>query len=199
MKHFLFLAMAGLTGCGDLDYPQMNFQSDGTRIIASGVIDGETLALFQVARAENPQADTLVLLNVGGSVDDDANLVFSREVRNAGFTTVVPSNGMVASGGTDLFLAGRKRVLQPGACVGVHSWSNGIFDGSDLPRSDPEHQRYLQYYRAIGTDGEFYWFTLDAATADGMYWMTADEANRFDMTSAPTSSLSQGAICEDRS
>ena len=105
---------------------------------------------------------------------------------------------MVASGGTDLFLAGAKRILEPGACVGVHSWSDGFRDGQDAPKDAPIHQEYLDFYKAIGIDGAFYWYTLDVASADEMHWMSASEAKSFAMTTKPTKRLSTGEDCDFR-
>lgn len=186
-----------LTACAER-YTPVSFVAQGDQIIATGTIDHTTLDAFEEVIAQNPQAKTLVLQQIEGSVDDDANVIFSRVVHENGMTTVVPSDGLVASGGTDLFLAGNTRVLQPGACVGVHSWSGGGLVATELPEDDPEHDRYLDYFEDIGVDEDFYWFTLESAPADDMHWMTAAEANRFDMTSRAASRLSSAAVCDER-
>ncbi len=180
------------------DYTSVSFKADGNRLIATGAIDGTTLERFREAQKAHPNAKVLVLQNIGGSVDDDANLIFSRAVRAAGFTTIVPADGMVASGGTDLFLAGKERILEDGACVGVHSWGGEFEDGADVPRNDPQHQQYLDYYDTMGTPQDFYWYTLEAAPATGIHWMTAAETAQYQMTTRPVTRLSQGAACEER-
>ncbi|WP_371170709.1 alpha/beta hydrolase [Aliiroseovarius sp. 2305UL8-7] len=198
MKIYAVLTAIVLTGCTTLNYSSMDFHVEGDRIIANGVIDGGTLKRFMDVAGDNPHARTLVLQSVGGSVDDEANLIFSQAIHDAGFTTIVPSNGMVASGGTDLFLAGQRRILEPGACVGVHSWSGGNVEGKDVPRDNPEHQKYLRYYDAVGIDRDFYWYTLDAASAEDIHWMTADEANRYGMATQSATQLARGDVCDDR-
>ncbi len=200
MKRSSFLSLTVfslLAACGQ-SYTPVTFVAQDTRIIATGTIDHTTLDAFNEVLVENPQADTLVLQYIEGSVDDDANVVFSRVVHEEGFDTVVPSNGMVASGGTDLFLAGRTRTLQPGACVGVHSWSGSGIVATELPDDDPEHERYLDYFQDIGVDEAFYWFTLNAAPAEEMHWMTAAEADRFDMTSRAAPQLGSTLVCNER-
>lgn len=192
------LILTGLAGCGGLDYTPMDFTVEGNDIVAMGEIDDGVLDRFRDVTSAHPKADTLVLLSVGGSVDDDANLIFSREVRARSFTTLVPADGLIASGGTDLFLAGTERVLEPGACVGVHSWSGGGEEGKDVPRNDPEHRKYLDYYREMGIPAAFYWFTLEAAPADEMHWMTAAEINRFGMTTEPATKSGNRADCDIR-
>nr|WP_216600232.1 alpha/beta hydrolase [Ruegeria sp. HKCCD7559] len=189
--------MALLASCGAY-YTPVSFVAQGDQIIASGTIDETTLSAFEEVTAQNPEARTLVLQYIEGSVDDDANVIFAREVHRAGFDTVVPSNGLVASGGTDLFLAGNRRVLQPGACVGVHSWAGSGLVATDLPEDDPEHDRYLDYFKDIGVDEEFYWYTLFAAPADSIHWMTAAEANRFDLTTRGAPALGSATVCDER-
>ena len=100
---------------------------------------------------------------------------WGRAVRRAGMTTYLPSRGLAASGGTDLLLAGARRIVECGAQVGVHSWASGPVNGNDLPRDDPRHRFYLDYYRDINVPDAFYWFTLQAAAPDSVHWMTEDE------------------------
>ncbi len=189
------LALA-LGGCAaELDYAPLQFSVSGERMVAVGVIDGGTLDRFEDALEDHPNVRVLVLQNIGGSVDDDANVQFSRVVNRLGFTTLVPSDGLIASGGTDLFLAGSTRILEPGACVGVHSWAADDFTANDVPRNSPEHDPYLDYYEDIGIDAAFYWFTIDAAPADRMHWMSAREVARFGVTTRAAVSLSGAAEC----
>jgi len=197
-RHLLAIAVLPLLVACAEQYTPVSFVAQGDQIIASGTIDHTTLAAFQEVIADNPQAQTLVLQYIEGSVDDDANVVFSRVVHDEGFDTIVPSDGMVASGGTDLFLAGQQRILRPGACVGVHSWSGSGLIAANLPEDDPEHDRYLDYFEDIGVDEEFYWFTLDAAPAEEMHWMTAAEANKFNMTTRAAPQLGSQVVCDER-
>ena len=191
------VGLIATAACAD-DHTPMRFVASENAIIATGEIDADTLGLFEDIVAENPNAETLVLQYVGGSVDDEANVEFARVVREMGLNTQVPSGGLVASGGTDLFLAGVDRLLEDGACVGVHSWAAEDYTATDIPRSDPEHSRYLDYYEDVGTMAAFYWFTVQAAPADGMHWMTADEAKRFRLSTNDASSLGSQTTCDDR-
>ncbi len=168
-----------------LDYEPVQFQVEGKELLASGVIDASTLVRFREVVAAHEGLERLVLLWVPGSADDEANLELARRVRALGLATEVPPGGLVASGGTDLFLAGRERYLAPEACVGVHSWGDGDgLEGADLPRNHPDHEPYLRYYEDIGIDPAFYWFTLEAAGADSIHWMSPGEQNRFGMTTS---------------
>ncbi len=40
----------------------------------------------------------------------------------------------------------------------------------------------VDYYADMGIDEEFYWFTLDAASSDGIHWMTQDELSSYGLT-----------------
>lgn len=180
------------------DHTPLSFTVSQNEIIATGEIDSNSLDLFEDLMAKHPGIDILVLANIGGSVDDEANVEFARFVRELGLITRVPSNGLVASGGTDLFLAGVHRILEPGACIGVHSWAAEDFTATDLPRNDPEHDRYLRYYQDVKIDEAFYWFTLEAASANDMHWMTSKQVNRFGLTTHSAPSLGKKRNCNNR-
>ena len=198
-KAALIPALAFLvSGCLALDYPPMAFKVDRGMIVAAGAVDRSSIRAFNDIAAENPGIKTLVLQIVDGSADDEANLALGRIIRRAGFTTIVPSDGLVASGGTDLFLAGAVRVLEEGACVGVHSWSDGVFDGASTPRTSFHHAPYLEYYQFMGIPEGFYWFTLERAPASGMHWMNQGEADGFGMTTNPSPYLGPSNECDRR-
>ncbi len=59
----------------------------------------------------NPNVRTLVFTRVPGSSEDDVNVEIGRMIRARGLTTYLPARGVVASGGTDLFLSGARRVV----------------------------------------------------------------------------------------
>lgn len=200
----LLIAALVLSNCATLDdYDPLNVSINGNEIIVSGVIDETTPDVLGTAIRENPNARSLVLLNVPGSVDDLSNLKVARKVRASGLTTFIPADGMVASGGTDLFLAGTERKIEEGACLGVHSWAGGtIFSlkqGKDFPKDDPEHQKYLTYYTEMGIPTDFYWYTLDAADAENMHWMTDVEIQKYRMGTVIAGPAQPHAPkCEDR-
>lgn len=175
-------AMAALSGCTgeDDDYTALSLVPQGDHFVAQGVIDGTTPKVLRDAFAGHPEIKSIILRFVPGSVDDEANLEASRLIRSGGLKTIVPTGGLVASGGTDMFLAGLAREIRAGACVGVHSWAAGDgTEGKDLPRADAEHRLYLGYYDEMGIAPAFYWFTLDAADADGMHYMSTAEIAQY--------------------
>lgn len=200
MKRCAAVLLLVTGGCGLGGYTPMQFEPQGEALIATGATDAGTLALFQQAMERHPNTRVLVLQNVDGSTDDVVNLQLADAVRRAGLATLIPADGMAASGGVDLFLAGVQRILEPGACVGVHGWSDstGTIEATQFPRDDPEHQMYLDYFDRVGAPHAFYWFTLDAAPAAEMHWMTAAEARRFGIATQQVASLSPPRICDER-
>ena len=155
-----------------------NDESSDT-VYMNGVIGSDTLDVMKNLFNEHPQIKLVVMQNVPGSMDDEINLFASREIRHRGIATHIPADGMVASGGTDMFLAGAKRTIEIGAKLGVHSWSDGQKGGNEYPRDHQEHVKYLEYYKEMGIATEFYWYTLDAADADSIYWMTESEIKKY--------------------
>ncbi|SIN64986.1 hypothetical protein SAMN02745824_1460 [Parasphingorhabdus marina DSM 22363] len=156
--------------------------------VASGTLVPNSKEHIKAARRNDQNIKILVMQNVPGSDDDNDYLDAAWGLHQDGFTTIVPSDGLVASGGTDFFLAGTFRIIQPGACIGVHSWEDDgppPYAANQLSRDHAEHGDFLEFFTAIGIATEFYWFTINAAPASGMHWMSPAEINRFKMSSIP--------------
>ncbi len=155
------------------------FEVKGELAIMQGVIGATTPSSVLELAFMNPEVRTIVLTNMPGSMDDVANMRAGRYIRQLGLDTHVPADSEVASGATDLFLAGRHRSSEPGARFGIHAWGGGPVAATDLPRDHEDHLLYLDYYEEMGIPGEFYWRTLSAAPAEGIHWMTEEELERF--------------------
>lgn len=178
---FGFIAIL-LIGCATYtdDYEEVDFEVSGNFAIMSGVIDSDIKEKLEKLLNQHPQITTIIMQEVEGSVDDDANLEAARMVRKRGLNTLVPSDGVIASGGTDFFLAGVKRTVQSGAMIGVHSWAgDDVENAIDLPKDHPEHKRYLEYYKEMNIPSEFYWYTLKSAPSDDIHWMTPFEQQKY--------------------
>ena len=194
-------SVAGHLVPGDFAEPadeRLVMEVRGDLLFARGVVNGdsqrETVALLN----ESPSVRTLVLTWVPGSADDETNLAMARMLRHAGMTTYLPREAMVASGGTDLLLSGARRIVECDVQVGVHSWAGGrwifgLVNGDELPRDDPEHRSYLDYYRDIGISEAFYWFTLEAAPPDSIHWMTDDEIEHYGVPTHSRGPCDQGS------
>ena len=144
-----------------------------------GVIYAGTLKDIRRAFNQHKEITTLVMEAVPGSMDDETNLLASREIRKRGINTYIPDKGWVASGGTDMFLAGKNRSVHTTARLGVHSWRGEEKTALEYPKNHKEHQKYLQYYKEMNIPGDFYWYTLQAAPADSIHWMTSDEIRQY--------------------
>lgn len=148
--------------------------------------DAGTLTYIQIQDLidNHPEVSTLVLASATGSVNDAINMHTGRLIRTAQLTTEIPSNGEAYSGGVDLFTAGFRRKIQPGAIVGVHSWccTETGKAASELSRTDSAHNAQLTYFREmlgseIGPD--FYFFTIDSADFNDIHNMSDAEIERF--------------------
>lgn len=136
----------------------------------------------------NPQIDTIIMQNVPGSVDDEANLEIATWLSKKNLTTILTKNSQIASGGTDFFLLGKTRIIYNGAEIGVHSWGSepGEKKATEYEKTSDVHKPYLEYYKKIGWDKKqsekFYFFTLQAAPAEDIYIMTNQEILNYNMT-----------------
>lgn len=182
----LALSFVAVACAGDNDTEDSaTFIVEGTEAVMEGVIGSDTPDAVRDLLADYPDVRTIVMTNVPGSADDDANLEAARLLREAGLRTHLESDGEVASGGVDFFLAGAERTFDAGAKFGVHSWATGDgTEGTDLAEDDPEHNKYLDFYDEMGVDPDFYWFTLQAAPAADIYFMTAAELDDFGFSTA---------------
>ena len=161
--------------------------------ILNGAIAGVVLTSLTIAFARESgqstsvtQDESAIINGIAASTsdDDEANLQAARLVNKAGLGTCVPENGEIYSGAVDFYLAGVVRRLADSAVVGVHSWATGDnIEGAALPMDDPQHQPYLDFYAEVGVPADFYWFTLQAAPAAGMYNMTAEDKVTYKMES----------------
>lgn len=165
-----------------LENATVSFKVDGKVAKMYGTIAADTPAKVLRLLFENPEVDTIEMLRVPGSINDEANLRAAIYVQKFGLSTYLNSKSLVASGGTDFFLAGVERKVDEGALIGIHSWAaeDGT-QGKDVPRGDKQHRLYLDFYSKIGISEAFYWRTLEAAPAEGIHWMTAQEINTFDI------------------
>ncbi len=157
-----------------------NNDKSADTVFMNGVIGSDTLQVIQTLLGNYPQVKTIVMQNVPGSMDDEINLLAAMEIRKHGIATHIPADGMVASGGTDMFLAGINRTIDVGARLGVHSWSDGSGKVAlDYPRDHQEHVKYIDYYNVMGITADFYWYTLEAASAQTIHWMTEQEIAQY--------------------
>ncbi len=156
------------------------FEVEGTEATMTGVINSSSPDEVRALIDDHPEVTTIVMVDVPGSIDDEANLKASLLVREAGLNTHLNADGAVASGGVDFYLAGVERTFEPGASFGVHSWSDASGnEGKDIPEDDPQHRLYLDYYDRLGIAQDFYWFTLDAAPAGDIYVMTPEDLETY--------------------
>ena len=152
------------------------FQVRGDWAIMNGEITTNIVDQLNTLVRNNPQVKTIVMADVPGSSDDEMNLQAGLRLRELGLNTYLPPGAEIASGGVDLFLAGVERSAAPDVLVGVHSWgSDEVTDASTLGRDHEAHQPYLDYFNALNINEDFYWYTIEAADADNIHWMTAAE------------------------
>ncbi|MBM3263218.1 MAG: hypothetical protein FJY97_07290 [candidate division Zixibacteria bacterium] len=84
---FFFFAL--LVGCGSknpvssgFDKGPARFVVEGDRVVMTGVIDDGTLEVFKETLSRHPGIDTLVLRNVGGSLNSSVTFATGRLLRS---------------------------------------------------------------------------------------------------------------------
>lgn len=159
------------------------FKVDGEYLYMNGEINSKTPGQLKEVIKKNPDVKTIVMLVVPGSNDDEANLPMATWVREQGLNTHLTKDSLVASGGTDFFLAGVKRTMEKGAQIGVHSWLDvgSGKEAKDIPRDDSQHEMNRKYIEDMLGKDDFYWYTIYSAPAEDIHYMTSSEIEKYNM------------------
>ncbi len=156
-----------------------------TTVVMNGTIGGRTLKHFDNLIEKHPNIELIVMENCPGSRNDEVNLKLAKKVHDLGINMQLNSDSEIASGAVDLFLAGEIRTITKGAKLGVHSWAGNGQEADQLPENSPEHDLYINYYKSIGMTEqaarEFYFYTIRAAKANDIHWMTEEEIEYYNM------------------
>lgn len=154
-------------------------------IVLDGVINSSALDQFKKIAEQNPNVKTLHIVNCEGSINDEVNLELAKYIHDKGFTIHLLDNGLIASGGTDLFLAGHKRTIGENTRIGVHSWAGENEKATDFPRDHKYHQPYIEYYKSVGFTQkqaeDFYFFTIHSASPEDVHFMTKEEIETYNI------------------
>ncbi len=156
---------------------------DDTRAALVDATDAASPQAFAAMLAAYPQLAVLEFLDAPGTSHDLANLKLGRAIRKAGLATHVPTGGSARSGAVELFLAGTRRTVDPGALFAVHSWRDALGrEPADFAPEAPENKLYLDYYSEMGMSPDqaraFYAMTNSVPHA-GAKWLEGAEMARW--------------------
>lgn len=159
--------------------------ADGSAIEMEGTIGSSSLSDFKKLESSFPNIKQINIKNCDGSSDDEVNLKLSLEVHQKGMNIHLMDNAEIASGGVDFFVAGITRTKGKNTKIGVHSWAGGGATATDFPVGHANHLQYINYYRSVGFTQkqaeDFYYFTINAAPASDIHWMTDAEIVKYNL------------------
>lgn len=153
----------------------------GVNLFLLGTFDDYTADTVIKILENNTAIERIVLTANGGSINDDETLKLGRYIRSRALNTHLISNGVLASGGVSLFLSGVKRSIGKSTFMGVHSWAqcSGSNDDCKLATEfgydDPAHHLHLDYTKEMLGSGSFYWFSINSAPHNSIYWLTNED------------------------
>lgn len=160
---------------------------DNTTVELFGEINNASLTNFNNLVKAFPNVNKINMLLCEGSSDDATNLKLSAIVHQRGIDIHLgPENmALIASGGVDFFIAGVNRTRDSGTKIGVHSWAGDNVTATDFPVGHINHLPYINYYVSVGFTQQqaedFYYFTINAAPADDIHWMTEAEIVQYNL------------------
>lgn len=189
MKHFLIFFSLLFLSCSSLEIKELEkatiftVNHSNNTIVLNGVINSSALDRFKGLSEKHTDIKRIEIINCEGSINDEVNLALAKYVYENNFTIHLNTNGLVASGGTDFFLAGKNRTKGKNTKIGVHSWAGNDKVATDFPKGHKYHLPYIAYYKSVGfTQQEaedFYYFTINAAPDNDIHWMTDEELKRY--------------------
>lgn len=162
-------------------------QEDNTTVHMNGTIDRKTIQSFNQLKTAFPEAKQIVMLDCPGSNDDESNLRVAKEMHNLGYSFRLTPSSVIASGAVDMYVGGVKRTMESGAKIGVHSWGAdpGEPKATSYPKGHEVHLQYIDYYTSVGFSQkqaeDFYYFTIHAAPAESIHWMTEAEVQQYNI------------------
>ncbi len=193
MNRIIWLFIVFTHGCANDDSSEsipkkfgiFTVQEDQVTATADGVIRTRTLKDFNDMIEAYPEINLINIQEMPGSADDETNVQIGPIIYSKGINTHVLDGGLIASGGVDFYLAGKRRTLGENVMVGVHSWATEDSEATDFPEDSPEHDLFIDYYKAIGIEDQlardFYFFTINAAAADEIHYMSQEEIEQYEM------------------
>lgn len=199
MPKYLLSLLSLLFALSPNAHAETMLQIHGNYLYLLGTFDSGTAKSAIRLLNAHPEIHTLVFTANGGSVDDEGTLNLGRELRKRGINTHLIQDGVLASGGLSLFLAGERRSHDGPALIGVHAWQNcrsdddGNADGqicrdaTEFPPEDPAHALHADYTREMLGSQALYDFAISAAPSSSIHWMTPSEINRYGIFNAETS------------
>ena len=154
---------------------------DESHAILVDATDVRSPAQFEAMLAAFPGIAELALVEVPGTEDDKANMRLGRMIHDRGIVTRVPAGGSVRSGGVELFLAGKRRIAEPGSEFAVHAWEDDEGrQATDYSDTAPENRAYIDYYVEMGMAEDqakaFYAMTNSVPFEDARYLNDKDMA-----------------------
>ncbi len=182
-SYVAFIFIMVFTSCGDTiseeDYGIFSFQDDQT-VIMDGLIDSDIATYWNNYISDHPNTVRMIMNDCPGSTDDDANWEAAKSIYANQIDIHLTSTSVIASGAVDLFMAGNVKTREAGSKLGVHAWSDGNgTEATEYPEGHIEHQDAIAYYQDIGYSlkeaESFYYFTINAAAAADIHWMTDSE------------------------
>lgn len=183
-----------LTSCKNNDTPTpsdarqfgiFRVLQDDVTISMDGPITSSSLNDFNSLFVAFPNVNKIDIVQCGGSMDDEINLQLSSKVHQENIDIHLLDNGLIASGGVDFFLAGINRTKGTNTMIGVHSWGTSSEQATDFPVGHANHLPYIDYYVFVGFTQQqaedFYYFTINAASANEIYYMTDEEIEQYNL------------------
>jgi len=152
--------------------------------VFDGTIDAESQANLEEMLELYSSVEEIQFENVTGIGTSTNAFAMADLIRSNNINTSVTESGEISQLATYVFLGGEKRTRQGNGKIGVSSWlTNDGTEASSLDEDNAAHEPYIEFLMTKGfseSDAKaFYFFTLNAASSSGNYFLNTDEIQNF--------------------
>lgn len=155
-------------------------------IIIEGIITETTSTDLSDLLDEYPNTNLVIMRNVEGATSSDAAFAAGLVMRDAQLDVHVSDNSTITREAIDFMLGGINRSKGDNTQFGVGAWINDQGEAAtDFPFGHEAHLPWINYYQQVGFQfqlaTDFYNFSIFAAEPDGLFFLTEDQINTFNL------------------
>ena len=177
LLHSLFLtSLLGLTSCEGLKLAfqkkkPARYEVVGNKAYLKGTLGHKGYKNTVKMISENPQVSYIVLDDIPGCVNDYYNQQTCYLIKEKNIQTIALAGAQISDGGSDFLFSGLNPLVSDSSYVGVSGWKTRGKEAVELDKKHEDHKFFTKFYDSININSDLYWYTLDKASSDEIYWM----------------------------
>lgn len=153
----------------------------GNKAYLKGTLGQKGYKNTQKMIQNNPQVAYIVMQDITGSVNDYYNQQTCYLLQEKGIQTIAAPSAKIEGGGVDFLISGKNPLVSDSSYLGVSSWKTRGKEASELPKDHKDHEFYTKFYDSVAINPAFYWYRINKANSDELYWMPYEEIEQLNI------------------